>query len=80
MRTDRTIPNNKPDIIISDNKKRNIHTNRCAIPGDRKVFKKEAENILQYKDLLIEIQRMWNVKAIVIPVIMEPFQNHSDIT
>jgi hypothetical protein len=34
---------------------------RCAIPGDRNVIQKEAEKILQYKDLTIEIQRMWNV-------------------
>jgi len=34
-----------------------------SIPGDRNVIKKEAENILKYKDFIIEIQRMWNVKA-----------------
>jgi len=33
------------------------------------VIKKEAENILKYKDLTIETQRMWNVKTKVIPVI-----------
>jgi len=33
-----------------------------AIPGDRNVIKKEAEKILKYKDLIIDIQRMWNVK------------------
>ena len=40
------------------------------IPGDRNVIKKEAEKILKYKDLTIEIQRMWNVKTRVIPVII----------
>jgi hypothetical protein len=41
-----------------------------AISGDRNVIKKEAEKILKYKDLTIEIQRMRNVKTKVIPVIM----------
>jgi hypothetical protein len=41
-----------------------------AIAGDRNVFKKEAENFLKYKDLTIEIQRMWNFKTKVIPVII----------
>ena len=39
-----------------------------AISGDRNVIKKEAEKVLKYKDLTIEIQRMWNVKTNVIPV------------
>ena len=42
-----------------------------AISGDRNVIKKEAEKILQYKDLKIEIQCLWNVKAKVIPVLIE---------
>jgi hypothetical protein len=33
-----------------------------AIPGDKNVIKKQAEKILKYKELTIEIQRMWNVK------------------
>ena len=41
-----------------------------AIPEDRNVIKKEAEKTLKYKDLTIEIQRMWNVKTDVIPVII----------
>jgi hypothetical protein len=41
-----------------------------AISGDRNVIKKESEKILEHKDLTTEIQRMWNVKTRVIPVII----------
>jgi ribosomal protein L23 len=37
---------------------------------DRNVIKKEVEKILKYKDLTIEIIRMWNVKTKVIRVII----------
>jgi len=70
VQTDRTIPNNKPDIIIRDNGKGTFMLIDVAISGDRNVFKKEAEKILKYKYLIIEIQRMWNVKTKVIPVII----------
>jgi hypothetical protein len=33
------------------------------------VIQKEAEKILKYKDVTIEIQRMWSIKTGVIPVI-----------
>ena len=42
----------------------------AAIPGDKNAIKKEDEKILKYKDLIIEIQRIWNVEAKVIPVII----------
>jgi len=68
--TDRTLPNNKPDIIIRDNEKGTYMLKDVAISGDRNVIKKEAEKILKYKGLTIEIQRMWSVKTKVIPVII----------
>jgi len=46
-----------------------------AIPGDRNVIKKEAENILKYTDLIIEIQT-----KLIPGGQLEPFQNHSDNT
>jgi len=69
VRSDRTIPNNKPDIIIRDDKQGTRRLINAAIPGERNVIKKEVEKILKYKDVLIEIQRTWNVKAKTIPVI-----------
>ena len=41
-----------------------------AILGGRDVIKKEAEKTLKYKDLIIEIQCMWNVKVKAMPVII----------
>jgi hypothetical protein len=41
-----------------------------ALSRDRNVIKEEAEEILKYRDLVIEIQRVWNVKSKVIPAII----------
>jgi hypothetical protein len=40
-----------------------------AIPSDRNVIQKESEKKLKYKNLSTEIQRMWNTKYSVMPVI-----------
>jgi catabolite regulation protein CreA len=64
-----TILNNKPDIVIRDNEKGTRMLIKAGISGDRNVFKKETEKVLKYKYLMIEIQRVWNAKANVIPVI-----------
>jgi len=40
------------DIIIRDNKQGTFILLDVAIPGDRNVVKKEAEKILNYKDLI----------------------------
>jgi hypothetical protein len=70
VQTDRTIHNNKPNIIIRDNEKGTCMLTDVAISEDRNVIKKETEKILKYKDLTIEIHRMRNVKTRVIPVVI----------
>ena len=44
------------------NRRCNLKRHKCDL--------KEAEKILKYKDLTTEIQRMWNVKTEVKPVII----------
>ena len=68
VRTDRTIPNNKPDNVIRDNKQCTLID--AAVPGDSNVIKREARKILKYKDHITDIQRMGHVTAKGIPVII----------
>jgi hypothetical protein len=58
VQTDRTIPNNQLDIKIRNNEKRICILKDNAISGVRNVIKEEADKILKYKDLTIEIQRV----------------------
>jgi hypothetical protein len=55
--------------LIVKNKDRHSLLTDVPIPSDRNVIQKEAEKKLKYKNLSIEIQRMWNMKCFVIPVI-----------
>jgi 3-deoxy-D-manno-octulosonic acid (KDO) 8-phosphate synthase len=70
VRTDRTIANNKRDVVIRDNGKRTCILIDVATSADSNVIKKEAGKVLKYKDLTVEIERMWNVKTTVVPVII----------
>jgi len=49
VQTDRTIPNNKPDIIIRDNERGKCMLIGDAILGGTNAIKKETEKILKYK-------------------------------
>jgi hypothetical protein len=47
VQTDRTIPSNKPDIIIRDNEKGTCMLIEVAISGDRNVIKKRSQEELK---------------------------------
>ena len=64
----REVTANRPDIIIKNKKEKTC--THVAIPADRNVVQKEAEKKLKYKSLCIEIQRMWNLKCTIVPVII----------
>ena len=68
--THRKVTTNRRDIIIK-NKKEKIRTLiDVAIPAVRNVVQNEAEKMLKYKSLCIEVQRMWNLKCTILPVII----------
>ena len=41
-----------------------------TVPCDKNVSIKEMEKKSKYKDLEIEIQRMWKMKTVVIPIVI----------
>ena len=41
-----------------------------AIPGDGRIEEKELEKISKYQDLKIEIERLWEKQATVVPVVI----------
>jgi len=49
VQTCRTIPNNKPAILVRDNEKGTCMLIDVAVFGDRNVIKIEAETILKYR-------------------------------
>jgi len=55
VQTGRTTPNNKPDNITRDNEVGTCMLIYVAISEDRNLIKNEAEKILKYKYLTIEI-------------------------
>ena len=49
-----------------------------AVPADVNVLKKETEKRLNYKDLQIEISRIWNVKTKVVAAVVGTLRTVSD--
>jgi hypothetical protein len=53
-------------IIIIKNEDRTCSLIDAAILSERNVIQKEAEKKLKYKNLSIEIQRIWDTKCFVV--------------
>jgi hypothetical protein len=62
---------NRPDIIIKNKEDKTCLLIDVAVPSDKDITQKESEKkLLKYKNLSIDIQRMWNIKCFVISVII----------
>ena len=70
INTDRAIQANRPDIVIKDHKSKTCLLIDMTIPTDRNISVKEFDKLSKYKDLQIEIDRMWHLKTTIVPVVV----------
>ena len=70
VNTDRTITANRPDVIVKDSVNSTCTLIDMTVPSDRNIALKKNEKKSKYKDLELEIQRIWHMKTVVIPVVV----------
>ena len=70
IRTERTIQANRPDIVIKHKQNKTYQLTDMSVPSDSTISTKEFEKLRKYKDLEIEIAKMWKIKTKIIPVIV----------
>ena len=70
VQCDIQIEHRKPDIIVIDKKDKMCKIIDVACPGDHNLVEKRNEKMNRYADLRLEIARMWNIKTIVVPIII----------
>ena len=68
IQTDKHLAHNIPDITVVE--KKQIWLVDVAIPGESRIQQKEVEKITKYQDLKIEVERLWERKATVVPVVI----------
>ena len=68
IQTDREIKANRPDIVIKTNRRKAAFSLIC--PSLLKRTLPVTEKLSKYKDLEIKIERMWGMKATMIPVVI----------
>lgn len=71
IQVDRTIKERRPDLVVVNKKAKEAWLIDVAIPGDSRVATKEIEKQVKYRDLAIEVQRLWELKKVkVIPIVI----------
>ena len=70
IQSDKEIKANRPDIVVKDKKGRSCQLIEISVPTERNTSIKMTEKLSRYKDLKIEIERLWGMKATTIRVII----------
>ena len=70
IQTDHVIEARRPDLILVDTKSKICKIIDFAVPGDSRIEEKEKDKIEKYQDLGRELQKIWNVKVKIIPLVV----------
>ena len=70
IQTDKQLLANQPDIVVVDKERKRAVVIDVAIPADANIRKKEHEKVEKYQGLREQLERMWKVKASVVPVVV----------
>ena len=83
IQTDKEIEYRRSDVVVIDKEKRKCKIIDIAVPGDQNIKVKELEKITKYQDLRLRVQKLCDVKATVIPIVVgalrtvsEELENH----
>ena len=60
----------KPDLVVVDKERRTFKIIDFVVPEDSRIEKKEREKIEKYQDLRKELQKIWNVRVKIIPLVV----------
>ena len=68
--TDHLTPAKRPDLMIINKKKTTYRKENFAVSADHRVKMKENEKRDKYLDLAWELKKLWNMKVMMIPIII----------
>ena len=70
IQTDHVIEARTQDLALVDKKERSCKIIDFAVPGDSRIEEKEKDKMEKYQDLGRELQKIWNVKVKIIPLVV----------
>ena len=70
VQTDHEIEAREPDIIVIDKTSREYHFTEITCPLDWSFLERENFKEDKYQDLKREVAKLWNVRPVVIPVVV----------
>ena len=69
IKTDNIIQHRRPDMIIIDKTSKKAQIADFAVPADLRIEISQQRKIEHYHDLKHELQKLWNLKSSIIPIV-----------